>query len=176
MRYKKDSKILFSKKGFSLIELILYIGIISVFILVVFQFIFIFVDARSKDQTISEVEDQGAQALKQITQLIRNSEAITSPIKGESASSLTLDVIDPLKDPTIIDLSNGVIRIKEGVNNYINLTNDYVVVSDLLFNNVSKEKNTGIIKIDFTINFYNPNNMEQFNYEKIFTSGAEIKH
>lgn len=162
--------------GFTLIELMLYIGIVSIFIVIVFQFVFMFIDARTKNQTISEVENQGAQALNQITQIIRNSQDINSPAKGSSATSLSLDVLDPAKDPTIIELVSGILRIKEGSGDYINLTNDYITVSNLSFQNVSKNKNKGIIKINFTINFNNPDNLNQFDYEKIFFGGAEIKY
>src|SRR3989338_405637 len=100
--------------GFTLVELLLYVSITAIILLATSGFLFMLLEARIKNQTIAEVEQQGLQVMQLITQTARNAEAVTSPAVGTSASSLTLDVVTVVSDPTVFDLASGVIRITEG--------------------------------------------------------------
>ena len=110
------------QKGFTLVELLLYIGIAAVILLVSSLFLTTFLEARVKNQTISEVEQQGLLAIKAMTQSIRNAESITSPTLGGSGSTLTLEFTDSGLDPTVFSLSSGVLYITEGASSAVALT------------------------------------------------------
>lgn len=161
--------------GFTLIELLLYVSIIGVMVLSVAGFLSLLMQSRVKNQTISEVEQQGLQVMQMITQTVRNAEAITSPAPGASASSLTLEVITATNDPTIFDLSSGVIRIKEGVNSAVSLTNSRVVASDLTFRNISRASTPGTIRIQFTLTHVNPSGRNEYSYSKTFYDSATLR-
>lgn len=166
---------LLANKGFTLIEILLYMSLISIMLFVVSDFYFLTIKSRVKNQTISEVEQQGAQVIQIITQTARNAENITSPGNGGSAAFLTLDVIDISKDSTIFDLSGGAIRIKEGTGSPIVLTNSRVIASGLSFQNLSYAGTPGIIRVSFILSHANPENKNEYNYSKTFYASASLR-
>lgn len=164
-----------TKKGFTLIELLLYVAISSVMLLVISFFLQTLLESRIKNQTIAEVEQQGLQVMQLITQTVRNAQAITSPLLGTSASSLTLDVITVVSDPTMFDLSSGAIRITEGAGSPVALTNSRVTASGLTFQNLSRTSTPGIIRIQFTLTHVNPEGRNEYSFTKTFIGSATLR-
>jgi len=144
-------------------------------LLAVSVFLAMLLQSRIKNQTIAEVEQQGMQIIQIITQTIRNAEAITAPAQGTSASSLTLDVITSVNDPTVFDLSNGTIRIIEGAEPAIALTNFRITASGLIFSNLSRATTPGTIRIQFTLAHANPSGLNEYNFSKTFTGSATLR-
>ena len=164
-----------SQPGFTLIELLLYVSITSIMLFVISLFLSTLLESRIKNQTIAEVEQQGLQVMQLITQTARNSEAITSPTIGASASSLTLDVITGANDPTIFDLSGGAIQMKEGAATAVALTNSRVTASALTFQNLSRAGTPGTIRIRFTLTHVNPAGRNEYSFTKTFTGSATLR-
>ncbi|HBH17576.1 MAG TPA: hypothetical protein DDX14_01270 [Cyanobacteria bacterium UBA9579] len=162
-------------QGFTLIELLLYVGIASIILIVTTLFLGVLLESRVKNQAISEIEQQGLQLMQIITQTTRNAENISSPTAGNSSSTLSLDVINTSKDPTVFDLSGGIIRITEGSENTIPLTNSHVSVSSLSFQNKSRANTPGTIRISFTLNYVNPESRYEYDYVKSFISSATLR-
>jgi len=161
---------MFKNKGFTLIELILYVGISSFILLVTFLFVSQILEVRTKSQAIAEVEQQGDWAVQIITQAIRNSKSpINLPTTGNSGSSLNLQMIDLTKNPTVFNLSSGAITMSEAGIETLNLTNSNVVVSNLSFQNVSRTGTAGSIRFSFVVLYNNKDGARyEFNYAKTF--------
>lgn len=165
-----------AKKGFTLVEFLLYFTISTMTILLISFFLFEVLRFRLKSQTIAEVEQEGVQVMQIITQTARNSEAITSPTLGDSTPTLTLDVVDILEDPTLFDISSGVIQIKEGAGLAIPLTSsNRVTASNLSFYNLSRASTDGTIRIQFTLAHLNPENKFEYDYTKTFFGSATLR-
>ena len=164
-----------NQNGFTLVELLLYIALASVMLAVVSGFLGTILNARVKNQTIAEVTQQGQRIMSVMTQAIRNAEAINSQATSTSAALLDLDVIEVANDPTIFDLSAGVLRITEGASAAVDMTSSRVVISDLQFDNLSRTDTAGSIKIQFTISHINPAGNNQYEYSKIFYGAASIR-
>lgn len=162
-------------KGLTLIEILLYVVIVATILFAVSIFLSALLQSRIKNQTIAEVEQQGAQLMQLITQTARNAESIASPAQGLSTSSLTLNVIATTSDPTIFDLSSGVIRITEGTSSAVSLTNSRVTASGLTFQNLSRTNTPGTIRIQFTLTHINPEGKNEYNFSKTFTGSATLR-
>lgn len=160
--------------GFTLLELLLYLVVVPFILLSISAFFFLFPEARVKNQTSMEVEEQGAVIMNIITQTIRNAEGITIPTIGTSASSLTLDVVPLADDPTIFNLSGSTFQITEG-GNTVTLTNTQVAVSGLTFQNISRPDTPGIIRVQFTLQYVNPEGRYEYNYQKTFYGSASLR-
>lgn len=163
------------KKGFTLIELILYLGLAATIILAVSLFFIAMLSSRIKQQAIAEVEQQGARVMHIITQATRNADTITSPGTGSSASLLTLDMVPTAVDPTLFDLSSGLIRITEGVGSAVALTNSRITASLLTFQNLSRASTPGTIRIQFTLSHLNPTGRNEYEYSKTFYGSASLR-
>ena len=163
------------KKGFTLIEMLLYLSILSVVILALSSFMFLSYTSRVKASVIAEVEQQGSQTMNLITQNIRNAATITAPAAGSAGSSLTLTEYTGAVSPTVFNQSGNILRITEGATAAVNITSNRVVVSGLNFQNLSRSGTPGNIKITFTLTHINPDNRGEYIYSKTFTSTASLR-
>ena len=118
-----------------------------------------------------EVEEQGAHVMNLITQTIRNAEAIIAPLPG----SLTVNVVNAADDPTLFDLSGEALRITEGIQSPVLLTNTRVIVSDLIFQNLSRPDTPGIVRVQFTLQHINTEGRYEYNYQKTFYGSASLR-
>lgn len=168
----------YRQKGYTLIELLLYISIVGVLLAGVSVFFGTATDARVKNQSVAEVEQQGLAAMEYILQTIRNADAITAPATGATTSSLTVTVPTAALSPTIFSLSGGTpnaLQVKEGAAAQIPLTNSLVQVSGLTFKNLSRASTPGVVQISFTIDRVNAANRNQYDYQKTFTATMAIR-
>ncbi len=163
------------KKGFTLVELLLYIAISSVILLVTTSFLSALLESRVKNQTILEVESQGAQVMQMINQTLRNSATINSPATSTSAATLSVDTYTATNNPTVFDISAGVIRIKEGTGVVVPLTNSRVTVSALTFQNLSRASTPGTVRATFTITYINSSGRNEYNFTKTFTGSGTLR-
>lgn len=163
-----------SYDGFTLIELLLYVAIIGTLLTTVTVFFGMSVDARVKNQSIAEVDDQGVYAMDYITQAIRNASAITAPTATASGASLTITVPTSSLSPTVFSLSGTALQVKEGTAAAVALTSNDVEMTGLTFKNLTATGTPGNIQISFTLSRTNPTGRNEYSYQKTFTSSAEV--
>jgi type II secretory pathway pseudopilin PulG len=91
--------------GYTLIELLLYVSILGSLLTAISLYFSTSTESRVKNQSIAEVNLQGALIMDRITQIIRNADSITTPAVNTCANSLTLVVPTGALSPTIFDTS-----------------------------------------------------------------------
>lgn len=161
--------------GYTLIELLLSVVILSVLLTSVVTFFGVATEARVKNQTVTEVNEQGTAAMDYITQTIRNATSISAPAAGGSvATSLTLVVPTGTLSPTIFSLTGATLQVKEGTAAAIALTGNDIQISNLSFKNLTRPDTNGIVQVSFLASHVNPTNRSTFDYQKTFTSSAEV--
>lgn len=165
----KEKKIKSSiNDGFSLVEVLLYLAIVSVMILVITTFSFTFFQSRIKNQTIAEVEQQGIQVMNMISFEMRNAEdfSINAP------DDITLNSTDPIR----FYLQNERLFVQRGVTGSpIELTSSRLIVSDVLFEDLTRSGTSGTIRFNFTLTHVNPEGRNEYDYQKTFISSATIR-
>lgn len=165
-----------SQKGFTLVELILYVSICSILLLTISSFLSFLLGARIRSQAITEVNQQGFQVMSMITQTIRNGRSVQVPSMGTSSSTLSITTLNTLINPTVFSLSSTTIQVKEGSKTALPLTNSRIRVSSLTFENVSSGSSTEkIIRTSYTIDYINPAGRSEYNFSKSFTGSATIR-
>ncbi len=163
-------------KGFSILEITLYIGVFSTVMLVVTYLLITVIQERVKSQTIAEVEEEGRSVMEIISQTARNAQAINLPEVGSPDSMLSLEVDDVAKNPTEFYLKDEVIYIKEGPNPELPLTVlNRVSVPEFTVSQLQNQS----LKISFRIR-YRPagdpaSNRYEYNYEKRFDGAATLR-
>lgn len=138
-------------KGFTLVELLLYIALTSIILFTTAMFLVSLLESRVKNQTIATVDQEGNQTMATITQTIRNAVSINSPTIGTDSATLSLNTGVSGKDPTIFSLSNGTIMMQEGSGSPVALTSNLVIISNLKFRNLSRASTPGNIDVTFTV-------------------------
>lgn len=164
-----------SKPGFSLLEIILYTALASFILVALTLFLGSILEARIKNQTIAEVEQQGIQIMQQITQDIRNAGIINSPSQGISSSFLSIDGTVPANNPAVFDLADNAVTVREGFGQTIRMTSQRIIASNLTFQNLSRTGTPGIIRISFTLSNVNPNGRNEYEYTKTFSTSVSLR-
>ena len=163
------------QSGFTLIEAVIYMALLATLLLALSGFYGLVLNSRVKAQTISEVEQQGTQIVQVISQSIRNATAINSPTIGSNAASLSIAVVSAPQSPTIFDLSAGALHIKEGASAPVDLSNNRVLISNLVFYNLSRASTEGIISFQFTVTRVNNSGRNELDYTKTFYASAALR-
>ena len=161
--------------GFTLVELLLYVGISSAILLASSLFLATLLESRIKNQTIAEVEQQGLAVMQMVTQDIRNAEVINSPIRGTNGIALSLNLVEGVNNPIIFDSADGAIQIKEGLNSAIPLTNTRVAVSNLFFSNLARASTTDTIRVQFTLSAINKTGRNEYSFSRNFINSATLR-
>ncbi|MEI7765152.1 MAG: hypothetical protein WCI93_01035 [bacterium] len=171
MKKEKKQK----NNGISLVETIIYIAIFSMIVTVFISFSNSMTTSRLHNQMILEINDQGNSAMKTLTQAIRNASAVNSPTIGNSASILSLAMYQTAVNPTVFSQSTfGVLDITEGSGSITALTNNKVIVSNLIFSNFSRPGTPNIVKISFTLTSITSGGLGG-SYAYTFNGSAQIR-
>ena len=161
--------------GFTLIELLLYMIIVSSLLVGVTLFYATASDSRIKNQSISEVNQQGAFIMGKITQSIRNADNIVAPALAASDSILTIAVPTAALSPTTFSLSGTNILMKEGTGAEVALNSNTVQIQNLVFKNLSSSTAQGHIQVSFDVKRVNTNGRGAYDFQKTFVSSGELQ-
>lgn len=165
----------FSQKGYTLIELLLYVVTISSLVLAIGSFYLVVRETNNRAMVVSTVEQQGHFVMDHVTRTIRNADTITSPASGSSASSITLGISDAAKNPTIINISSNSVEAKEGAATAVKLSDSKVTVTNLTFKNLSYTGTPGIVQVLLTIEYKSDSDRDNYDYSKTFTSSVSLR-
>lgn len=134
--------------GFTLIELILYIAIVTIVISALIPFGWAIIGSGAKSSTQQEVFSNARFISERIKYEIRNASGVNSV----TASSISLANFNATLNRTIIDISGGKIRIKQGTNPTIDLNSADTTANSLTFTNyTSTDNKTKNIQFNFTL-------------------------
>ncbi len=164
-------------KAFTLIELILYMGLVAIFIsgAVLFAWDIIYGSVKANVQLLIN-EDQRFVS-KKIMYEIRNASAINSVAVGD----LCLASSTPARNPTRIYLSGGVIKMAWGggsvnctaMTNDVSLTSNKVIASALTFTNRSSGILSNNIEFGFTLSV--DGTRQEWQKTGTFAGSAEVR-
>lgn len=163
------------QQGFTLVEVLLYLAI-TVLILSTITVVFTqIVETRQRARTLAEVDQQGIQIMQEITQTIRDAQAINAPTIGTSASTLNLDVIHSINDPTIYTLSGTTLEVTEGASAAVELSSNRIAVSNITFSNLSRAGTNGTVRIEFTLEYVTDDGSFDEDYQQTFYGSATLR-
>lgn len=150
------------RNAFTLIEILIYLAIISLILVMVVNFLWSIVFGNIKESSHQEIQQNARFVLTKMTQEIKKATAINSPLFGEpSVNSLSLSMADSGLNPTIFDIFDGKLRITQGSQQFY-LTSDQVTISNLRFTNLSYQDTPGTIRIEMTVEYVNPENLNSY--------------
>lgn len=162
-----------TQQGITLIELLLYVGIMGILLGALASFLALTLTSQVKNQSVSEVNQQGAFAMQYMTRVIRNADTITQPTAGGTSSVLTATVSTPAESPTVFSLNAGRLQVQEGASTAIPLTSDKVAMSGLTFKNLTPAGGNTVIQVTFTLGRNSVSQLQEYSYQKVFVGSAE---
>lgn len=157
--------------GFSLLEVVLYLAILSTLVFGIGLFVNLVSVARVRNQTMTEVDQQALQIIQNITMAIHNAKSVTAPTIGQNQDNLI--IVDSGNNTNTFALNSGILSVDKGAG-FINLNNGLIIVTDLLFKNLSRAGTPDIIQINFTVTYKNDSNNQNYNYIKNYVASAYL--
>jgi Tfp pilus assembly protein FimT len=161
--------------GFTLMELVLYIGIVTILLSAVIPFAWNIIEGGVKSATGQEIFTQGQYVSNRITYEIRNA----SDINSISPTQISLATATPSTNPTIISLNAGVINMQQGAASPIALNSVNTTIQSLAFTNYSSSDNkTKNIQFVFTIAAKYPGagSRQEYNGSVTMEGSAEVRN
>lgn len=117
------------QKGFTLIELMLYVGLVALFAGLIGAFVPIFLSERVVSQSMTDVYSQARYVASVVSDHVRDATDITFPATSTASTTLIVSTTDVATDPTTIFLDSGRIYISEAGSASVPLTDTNVVVN-----------------------------------------------
>jgi type II secretory pathway pseudopilin PulG len=149
------------KDGFSLIELVVYIGIFAAASVFMVGILIIFTRINLRQTAINEVNDQVYFVNSTVQRLVKDSSFIDMTA-GSATSTLNLRMASSTLSPTKVYLENGIVYLKEGDFSPITLTDTNVTVNDF---QVTKYENPGghsLVRVYMTVSYNTSNEQAKF--------------
>ncbi|HJY62910.1 MAG TPA: prepilin-type N-terminal cleavage/methylation domain-containing protein [Ignavibacteria bacterium] len=166
-----------NKNGFTLIELILYIGLVGIILsgIIFFTWNIIFGGTKSNIQLL--VNQNIRFASKRISYEIRNA----SNINSVSSNDLCLASSDLSRNPTRIYTSGSDLRIAwgGGSNDCTGMLNDELLNNTGFVSSVLTFTDRSVIgssqNIEFTINITSDSERQEWQHSQVYTESAEMR-
>lgn len=144
-------------KGFTLIETIIYIAIIGGIMVTFVNFGFNISDARDKTFVTEETQSNSRQAMEFITREIRSASSVdlVNSVFNTDPGVLQLNMASSSLNPTIISLStdDGMLQVKKGASATSTITSNKIIVSNLVFTNLSASSTRENIGVDMQVEY-----------------------
>lgn len=162
-----------NNRGFSLLELIIYIAILIGFLMAVTNIFFVIAASYAKEEARAEVQQNIRFAAEQITSEINSATAISEPVAAGDSGNVLEVTVEGL--PTRFDVSDGVLRKTRGAV-VENITSDKVVVSisPNIFTRIENANAKSTIQVILIIS-YNDEGREDYKFSKTIQTAALLK-
>ena len=155
------------KNGFTVLEFLIYIVILAIALAGMILASSNIFQVGTITEVYQEVSHNGSFAVHKIGQSVKEASGIS--IK-EGGKVLELSFKD--KNPTVFDVFDGKLRIKDGNSDYVDLTTNKVRVESLLFDKISDYS----VRVEMHVSFSNPQNLPQYDFKSYFTSSFTLKN
>lgn len=174
-----------NKKGFTLVELIVYIGIVSIVVVPLTTITWMLIGDQVKQERITEVNDIGTFALQRISQETKEASSINvGTVFDTNPGTLTLEfsdkdniTFDTYEKAIVVGSQNVVIRtlrITEGSNPSVDLTSDLLSVSQFYITDRSTSSATSI-QIELGVEAVNPTNTKAYEAQNSWATSITLR-
>lgn len=170
-------KISKSYKAFTLIELLLYSGIIGVLIIAASILALQTYSGYAKNVNYNTLVENGRFTLGMIAQEIQTADSInlSDSIFNQDQGKLSLQRNTPLPQATIFQIENGTVIIQKTGQQNIPVTSRDIRITQLRFENVSALKTPGTIRTTLTLEYMNLGNRPEQNAQMTLTETTNLR-
>lgn len=167
-----------NERGFTLFEAMLYISLVGFILASMSSFVMQLMHARIKIQAQSELVHSARLFEERLSDAVRHAKSINvgSSVFGTDPGILSLEMVDPLKNPTVfrLDQDNGNIEISEQGGVFVSITTAKISVINLVFTNLTTGKDKGILRANWDLSTVNASNSPFYDASKSFQSSFRI--
>lgn len=125
------------RKGFTLIETIIYTGLISVVFTMALFAVFFLIETKDRAAARIEVEEETRFLMGKIAWMLSAATAINAPQPNATSTSLSVSRTGVPANPVMLDLVSDAVRIRYGTGDPVQLNGESVRIRNLVFEHVS---------------------------------------
>lgn len=163
--------------GFSLLETLVYIAILSIMIVAIISFVLWSIHSNAKTKVIRETLDNAERIMRIMTQEIREAKSIYTPTTTSGQLALqTTKYLSQGEEDSYIDfyLCDSRLCFKKESQDAIVLTSDNVEMTNLVFTQILSGEAPSV-QISLTIDYKNPANRSEYQFSVNLTSTASLR-
>ncbi len=157
----------------TLIEVLLAVGLITTLGFVAIEFTRTLLEYQARAQASRELEAGGQVALEFLARTIRAASVIRLPAAGASGGALEFDVLDLVRSPTRVEVSNGTLLVTEGATSPWALTNSRIHVRTFTATSLLPAS-TPAVSFTLSLEHVNPENVHALSVSEDFSLTARL--
>ncbi|MDP2685392.1 MAG: type II secretion system protein [bacterium] len=164
------------QKGFTLIEALVYIALVSGILIAATSFAWNIVNSRTSAFTAQEVEQNGRFVMQKIGKIFKEANQINIPAIGLSGNIVEVELDDGGTEIVTISQNGTNIEYQYNSDPVVELNSNLVEISDLQFSNLSTVSgSTRNIGVSFTLSHINPANRQEWSYSENYSTTIELR-
>ena len=137
--------------GFTLIETIIYIGLLALIIIFLVSFFQQSMFAKGKINERLDNLDNAQYALERMIWYLQNSIEVTEPVSGQVSGQLVANSLVSQKNPIKFYIEDNKLKMQMGADEPLNLSNNRLDIKELSFSNQGFINQPAIIQIKLTV-------------------------
>lgn len=130
--------------GFTILETLIYAGLVSLMLAFMVVSVYQMIDSRDRLKFQRELVENQKFLNQKLAWLLQSNSAINTPAVGASGASLSVNKIGASDNPYVMIFGGGKITLTTGVNSAVGLTNNYVTVNNAFFENLNLGNRAGL--------------------------------
>lgn len=166
-----------SQKGATLLEFLIYIGLIGTVLATATSFAVEFVNAQAKVAALAEAVRNARFAVSRMEIEIREAADVNagSSVFGSDPGTLSLATSSGATDPTVFTVSGGALHIQQGSGPVLPLTSSKVDVQEFTVENLSTAGRTKAVRIHLKVRSRNPSSLVEQSAETTVESTVRVE-
>lgn len=145
-----------NQTGFTLIEALLYMGLSTIMVVLIGGIGVNVFSGFVKAKASEELQYNTQFVTEKIRTIVSQGEDIITPSVGETSDYISIAMTDISKNPTVIDIVDGRVRVSEGEGEAQFISGSSVVASAAEFSNVTYSDGVGSLRAVLHLGLRNP--------------------
>lgn len=159
----------------SLVEVLLYMALLSGMIFAIGGVVREMFTARNKQQSVIEVENEAMMVMQLLKRDLKDAQSISVPAAGATGNTLTFTRTGTPAYSRSYTLSGGVLQQTTTPGSAALLTSNRVVLSNLSFRRIAVSTTLSIVNISFTASYSNPGGRNDLSYQRNYATSIVIR-
>jgi prepilin-type N-terminal cleavage/methylation domain-containing protein len=164
-----------SRRGFTLVEILLSLSMLSVMVVLLVSMVGTLTQMRETAHAKTILRQDGIRIVELINRIGRNAELVNMPSVQTASSSLSIDIFDTNLSPTIFLVNDGVLTMKKGSSVPVVLNSGMSVVTDFSCTNTSLADTPGSFECALELQYANTSNKGYLNIKETFYAAASLR-
>jgi len=160
------------KTGFTLMEILVYIGVLSIIVVVISSFLLWLSSSTTKARAMREVLDNARRVVEIMTYEIKKAKSVSST---STATHLFLENATATEF-YLCGTASTTLCLKKESESPVNLTSDKVEIKNLTFTQIATATTTPSVQINLKVDYKNPGDIPEYQASVSITSTVSLRN